>query len=296
MDTGSVLLGLALLAVVVFIAVRPLLEQTGRREQPATIAEQLIDSRERVLVQLRDLDFDDATGKINAGDYAALRAKLVVEGVAILKQLDALGVTADEGEANSAMPDDQIEIAVAQKRALRAPATIGVAALSAAPGDEIEAAVAQARALRMAPKPAGSALKPATSAPKPTGAPAGLKAAGRDLNAEIEANVALRRSKAPGAALTGAAEMRMVTEPPAGNEKPSVAEALADPETLAEDHTLSCAQCGTAVLPSDRFCPKCGSPQTVACRNCGRVARADDQFCAQCGQALPASVAGTAKA
>ena len=120
MDMGSLLLGLALLVVVVFIALRPLVEQQGVNDQPATVAEQLINSRERVLVQLRDLDFDDATGKINADDYAAQRAKLVVEGVAILKQLDALGVTSDEAEASSAAPDDAIEAAVARQRALRA--------------------------------------------------------------------------------------------------------------------------------------------------------------------------------
>jgi RNA polymerase subunit RPABC4/transcription elongation factor Spt4 len=52
--------------------------------------------------------------------------------------------------------------------------------------------------------------------------------------------------------------------------------------------SLTCGQCGAAVLPDDRFCPKCGTPQMIACGHCGRVARAGDQFCAQCGQSLPA--------
>ena len=249
MDIGSLLLGLALLVVVVFIAGRPLLEQAGQREQPATPAEQLINSRERVLVQLRDLDFDDATGKINAEDYAAQRAKLVAEGVAILKQLDALGVTPEEAAAT---PDDAIEAAVAQRRAGRAPAGPSAAVV--------------ARAQRDSPRPAGAAPGRVTRAPKATAAPARPLANRRDVDAEIEANIAQRRSKTPevGAAATNG-------------------------------HGLRCGQCGADVLASDRFCPKCGSPQIVACGNCGREARAGDQFCAQCGQALPA-MARTAKA
>ena len=42
MDPGSLLLGLALLLVVAFVAVRPLLEQHGPNDEPATRAEQLL--------------------------------------------------------------------------------------------------------------------------------------------------------------------------------------------------------------------------------------------------------------
>ncbi len=293
MDLGSVLLGLALLLVVAFVAVRPLLEQHGLNDEPATRAEQLINGRERVLVQLRDLDFDQATGKINADDYAAQRAILVAEGVAILKQLDALGVPSDDTEASSAAPDDPIEAAVARKRALRAPAELAVVTSLVAPSDAIEAAVARARARRASPPPAGSVRKPAAGTPKAVAAPTRSKPHGRDSDAEIEANIAQRRAKAPGAAPADASEKQIASAKPTGNDPPSLADGLAAALDLPP---LSCAQCGTEVQANDRFCPKCGSPQTVACGNCGRAARAGDQFCAQCGQALPASVAGPAKA
>ncbi len=278
MDIGSLLLGLALLAVIVFIVARPLIERSGPGDEPASSAEQLLGSRERVLVQLRDLDFDNATGKINPEDYAAQRAQLMAEGVAILKQLDALGVNADETVAEPAVAAaDEIEIAVAQQRARRA-----------APMDEIEIAVAQRRARRAAPKPAAAS-------PRRTAAPAASKTLPRDLDAEIEASVAQRRSQAPAAPV---AALARVVDKRVAAEKPATLEILAAAaaEEMVGRHTLNCAQCGTGVLPDDRFCPKCGSPQMITCGNCGRVARAGDEFCAYCGQPLPASVAGPAQA
>ncbi len=229
MDIGSLLLGLALLLVIAFIVARPLLEKTVVREQGASPADQLLASRERVLTELRDLDFDQAMSKINAVDYAAQRAQLVAEGVAILKQLDALGLAA--GQPDGALP----------------------AASNGAPGDEIEAAVAQLRARRAAS---------ARTAPIP---------ASSNVDVEIEASVAARRASGGGW--------------PAPN-RPAAAQKLAGAEKSA------CAQCGTEVLPDDRFCPKCGSPLTIACGNCGRVARMGDQFCAHCGQTLSAPAAG----
>ncbi len=289
MDIGSLLLGLALLAVIVFIVARPLIERSGPGDEPASSAEQLLGSRERVLVQLRDLDFDNATGKINPEDYAAQRAQLMAEGVAILKQLDALGVNADETVAEPAVAAaDEIEIAVAQQRARRAAPGLVAATVAAAPMDEIEIAVAQRRARRAAPKPAAAS-------PRRTAAPAASKTLPRDLDAEIEASVAQRRSQAPAAPV---AALARVVDKRVAAEKPATLEILAAAaaEEMVGRHTLNCAQCGTGVLPDDRFCPKCGSPQMITCGNCGRVARAGDEFCAYCGQPLPASVAGPAQA
>ena len=286
MDIGSLLLGLALLLGIAFIVARPLLEQSAPPEAPARPADDLVSHREQVLTQLRDLDFDHAMGKINQEDYTAQRAQLVAEGVAILKQLDALGVgqPASAQPAAGLAPDDAIEAAVAQLRARRA------AADRPAPAQrdldaEIEAGVAARR------RAAGN---------KP---PAGR----RDPEAEIEASVAARRAAnaarpapvkpsadKPNGAETAAAA-RLVT-PPAGQPGPASEPTIIGQPAAAARPTgaeaLACAQCGAEVLPDDRFCPKCGSALTVACGNCGRTARAGDQFCASCGQSLPGAVVG----
>ena len=104
-----------------------------------------------MLTQLRDLDFDRATGKFNDVDYAAQRAQLVAEGTGILKQLDALGLAAEP-------PADSIEAAVAELRARRAgsappaPKLAGPASLDAA----IEARVAERRGAGGLVAPAGA--------------------------------------------------------------------------------------------------------------------------------------------
>jgi hypothetical protein len=217
MDIGSILLGLALLFIVSFIVARPLLEGSRFRERQPGPADELLAERERVLVQLRDLDFDHATGKILDADHAAQRAVLVARGVELLKQLDAL----------------------AASTAPAAPAAGRANGHASAVDAEIEAAVARAR--------------------RPAAAP---------VDDEIEGLVAQRRARP--------------------------APAAAAPAVPAQ--ATACAECGAAVAPDDRFCPKCGAAQTFACPACGRPARAADQFCGGCGQRLPSRANGLSQA
>jgi hypothetical protein len=48
----------------------------------------------------------------------------------------------------------------------------------------------------------------------------------------------------------------------------------------------SCAQCGDRLLPGDRFCSRCGNPQTNSCPSCGKTVGAEDRFCVECGRQL----------
>ena len=141
MDIGSLLLGLALFLLVAFIVARPILEQQGVREKEISRADQLAAERDSLLNALRDLDFDHATGKIGDEDYAPQRAQLVAQGVAVLKQLDALG--SNRGAASA---DDEIERAVAARRKTRAGPNVE---------DQIEAEVST----RRRPAPAADAVK-----------------------------------------------------------------------------------------------------------------------------------------
>jgi hypothetical protein len=114
MDIGSVLIGMALLVGVAFFVLQPFLEQRTLREKRVTEAEALLAERESLLIALRDLDFDHATGKITTEDYTPQRAELMARGVAVLKRLDALGASAP------ASFDEEIEQAIARRRARRA--------------------------------------------------------------------------------------------------------------------------------------------------------------------------------
>lgn len=77
---------------------------------------------ERILTNIRDLDEDHSTGKMQTADYEAERESWVQRGIQALKALDGLDAqqtlidTADEGEIDRAI-DTQIEDAVARYRA-----------------------------------------------------------------------------------------------------------------------------------------------------------------------------------
>jgi len=152
MDLGSLLLGLALLLLVAFIVARPILERRDMPDQEISRADQLVAERESLLAALRDLDFDHATGKISDEDYTPQRAQLVAQGVAILKQLDALGPALPEHAASA---EDEIERAVAARRrsSLEHRATPAARAVQSA-DDLIEAAVAARRKPAPAQHPA----------------------------------------------------------------------------------------------------------------------------------------------
>ena len=94
MDTGAILVGIAVLVGAVAYVGRPLFEQPSRGgqehatngESPASFAAR----RDAIYALIRELDADHEIGTINDKDYEALRERYVTEGVAVLKQLDAL--------------------------------------------------------------------------------------------------------------------------------------------------------------------------------------------------------------
>ena len=146
------MLGVALLLVVVFIVARPWLEPGAAEAGEADPAAPLLAERERILTALRDLDFDQATGKLTEDEYAAQRAELVAQGAAALRQLDAVApgrAPAYAGGQGTDL-DTEIEQAIARHRARPA-----APAPRRAPEHAIEAAVAQRR--QTAPAGPGSA-------------------------------------------------------------------------------------------------------------------------------------------
>jgi hypothetical protein len=134
MDILSILIGAALTALLVVFVSRPL-----RKARRASQAESQLDSLqaryESLLTQIREMDFDHATGKITDEDYASLRKPLVGEAAGVLQQIDALLAVA---------PEDEIERAVAARRQ-RQPAAI------ASTESDLEAAIEARRKRKPAP-------------------------------------------------------------------------------------------------------------------------------------------------
>ncbi len=111
MPIGSYFLGLALLALVVWVVARPLLRTARpsprRGRVPAAPAENVADHKDTLLA-IRDLDFDFQTGKVAEEDYTPLRQRLVLEAAARLQ--------AEPATPTAASAEAEIEAAVRSRR------------------------------------------------------------------------------------------------------------------------------------------------------------------------------------
>ena len=121
MTTGSILLGLALLILIALFVARPFLQRPAGNERRRSSSYQALATRkEALLEQIRELDFDQETGKIANELYQLQRARLVSQAAALLQQLDDVVTPADP--SLPADVDEQIEAAVARLRTRPAPA------------------------------------------------------------------------------------------------------------------------------------------------------------------------------
>lgn len=132
MDLGSLFIISALLLLTVFFVFRPFSEPSPEKAVNGDDLFRLIDERERILANLRELDFDFNMGKIPAEDYPKIREQLMQRGAEILRQFDQLpdqyrpipkvemgsAELAEDGNA----PDplfDTIETKIAERRRAR---------------------------------------------------------------------------------------------------------------------------------------------------------------------------------
>lgn len=124
MSTGSILLGLALLMLVLLFVGRPFLQRAPVTARPRTDGQRLLAQKEAMLAEIMALDFDYETGKLPEEVYRPQRAAMVAETATILAQLDTL-------PEMTAM-DADIEAAIAQLRG-QATAVSSVTPIAAAP-------------------------------------------------------------------------------------------------------------------------------------------------------------------
>ena len=95
MSTAGIIASLVILVaglVYVFYPMFVRIERLGLLAQTQKGRDELLARYERVISIIRDLDEDNATGKINADEYQAERALWSQRGVEVLKALEAAGV------------------------------------------------------------------------------------------------------------------------------------------------------------------------------------------------------------
>lgn len=119
MALGSLLLFLALLLVVAFFVVRPLLEADAEHELPDPALSHWAAERDRALDALAELDADQAMGKVPADLYAAQRAELLAAGALALRQLERLAKPAARRSKRATDDHDDLETLIAAHKAKR---------------------------------------------------------------------------------------------------------------------------------------------------------------------------------
>ncbi len=130
MSIEGLLFALVLIGIVGLWVFAPLLGDKSRQktdvETQQKQREQLLVLYEQALRNIRDLEDDYATSKINADDYQREREEWTQRGIALLKALDALdthGIMTPDAPAatpESANVNEAIEAAVAAYRAKKA--------------------------------------------------------------------------------------------------------------------------------------------------------------------------------
>ena len=147
----AILIGLIILAAIAFYVSRPLLQARAANTAADTLT--LESQRESLYTQIKELDLDHATGKVNDEDHARLRADLVAQAAAVLKQIDGVAKSSAPKAAPAAQADVEALIAARRKTRSTTAATTSTAPKTA--DSDIEAAIASRRKTAA---PAASAL------------------------------------------------------------------------------------------------------------------------------------------
>jgi len=166
-ELRALFIGIVILAGIALYVSRPLLQSKRVTKSSGADASALEAERESLYTQIKELDMDHATGKVNDEDFASQRAVLVAQAAEVLKQIDGLAT------ATPVSPEDEAEALIAARRKSRSDS----AATSAAEATPT-AVVTQA------------AVETATVAAKPT-------TTTKSADAELEAAIAARRKATP---------------------------------------------------------------------------------------------------
>jgi hypothetical protein len=161
-DIFAIVIGFFILAGVTYYISRPL-ARPKRAGQIGADVLSLEALRESLYTQIKELDLDHATGKVNDEDYARLRPELVAKAAAVLKQIDGVAPLPEPAPTAPAV-DDELEALIAARRKSRSVSALPAASLS---DDDVEAAIA---ARRKSTRPVATA---SASCPK-CGKPASL--------------------------------------------------------------------------------------------------------------------------
>ena len=139
----AILIGLVILAAIGFYVSRPLAQSRRSAQTGGAVDAQTLEARrESLYTQIKELDLDHETGKVNQEDYARVRADLVAQAAAVLKQIDTM--TPSPAPAAPSAQDD-VEALIAARRKTRSTLAATPSAATKAAETDVEAAIAARR-------------------------------------------------------------------------------------------------------------------------------------------------------
>jgi hypothetical protein len=115
LEPSTLILGLALTLLFGAIVAIPLLDRRRPAVEPPSPLELLEAERAAVVRNIRELDFDHRTGKIEADDYKALRMPLLTRGAQLLQEIESMQSAPTNSQSRDIV--HEIEDQIAQLRA-----------------------------------------------------------------------------------------------------------------------------------------------------------------------------------
>lgn len=115
MEYLTSVLCLALLAGLVFCIGYPLLQQPAGAPVAEGSKKHLLERREQLLAAIKEIEFDQAMGKLPEGEYQRLRQQLEAEAVHVLHQLDQLDGQSGLNALRSRIEKDVLALRQPQK-------------------------------------------------------------------------------------------------------------------------------------------------------------------------------------
>ncbi len=120
MDIFALLIGMVILAGAAYYISRPLLRPAHAATVSGLDVQSLEAQRDSLYTQIKELDQDHETGKVNDEDYTRLRAALVAQAAEVLKQIDRAGARSAPAPglkpAAVAGGDAEVEALIAARR------------------------------------------------------------------------------------------------------------------------------------------------------------------------------------
>lgn len=210
----------------------------------------LLQKRDRVFAEIRELDFEAALNKVDLDDFTVLKRRYEDEALDIMDQLQVAF------ETYGSRIDDDIDAIVEAARLRRK---------AAVEQSEIPDAVTE---IVVATVPDAAATEPDAAATEPDATTENVSVDDSSLD-EVSSGKEPSQSKIAMSQIGIGGSVN-----PAG----------------LNTSMYKCKTCDAFLPRDARFCDHCGAEQLVLCASCGFENRVDARFCRSCGDALESNV------